>query len=111
MSKTSGSNSLIVSKLNNWIQGLERLNNAPENSTSTAQDSLNKFDSTINGMVKNAPNFAEKVKSVKSPEYQGIVLELGEFVKDVIDKLAANMKGVEVRNEFKKTNFLIKILR
>lgn len=103
MNKTSGSNTQIVPKLNKWIQELERLNNASEKSPSTAQDSLNKFGSTINNMVENAPNFAKKVKSVKSPEYQGIVSEFGEFIKVVIDKLVANMKGVEVRNGFQKS--------
>lgn len=73
---------------------MESLNNATKNST--VQDSLNKFESTINQMVENAPNFAEKVKSVKTPEYQGIVLEFGEFIKNVIDELAYKMKGVEV---------------
>lgn len=94
--------------MKNWVEGLERtsINGATENSTSTAQDSLNKFESTIQRMVEKAPKFGEIVRTA-SPEDRGILTDIGTLVCKAMDKLAANMKVVEVRN--RKTNFQMRL--
>jgi len=86
------------------MEWLERVNIGSESSASTAQDSLNKFERTIQIIVKKAPSFGERVKTA-SPEDRGIMTDIGTLMSKVIDKLADGMKGVEVRN--RKTNFQI----
>lgn len=54
-------------------------------------------------MVTNANAFAEKINSA-SPEYREILLEIGRLMKDIIDKLADNMKNAEVCHCLKGKN-------
>lgn len=90
LNKNPGSNPRVQTKLNNWIQELKRLSA----SKSTAQESLNKFESTVKTMVKNASTFADKINSA-SAEYRETLLEVGRIMKDIIDKLANSMKDAE----------------
>lgn len=96
MNTTSNKNSQIKTKLNNWFDGVERLNNASNNSPHhTAQNSLDNFKITITTMVENAPQFAKEVDSASS-EYREILLKVGQFINEIIGKLTNNMKDVEV---------------
>jgi len=79
----SDGNTRIRTKLNAWVEGLERLDGDP----------FDKFDSTVQTMVNNAPQFAEKIRTA-SPEHRDTLLEVGGFVKRAIGRLADNVRGV-----------------
>jgi len=91
----SDGNTRIKTKLNAWVEGLERVNVAASNGTAkkSAQNSYDKFESTIQAMVNNAPKFAEKIKAA-SPEHREALSRIGNFMKTVIGRLVDNMKGV-----------------
>lgn len=74
---------------------MESINNGTASSEHKTENSLYKFENTIAKMVNNAPQFAEKIKSA-SPEHREGLLEIGSFIKEVINKLASNMKNAEV---------------
>lgn len=96
MNITPNKNSQIKTKLNNWFNGVERLNNASNNSPNhTAQNSLDNFKITITTIVENAPQFVKEIDSA-SPEYREILLKVEQFIYEVIGKLTNNMKDVEV---------------
>jgi len=93
--KTSSSNKTrFETKLNAWLELLDRTNKSPNSKTgNTIQNSFNKFESTIEGMVKNAPGFPEKIKAAPS-ELHAVLLDFQNVIKKVVPRLADNMKGV-----------------
>lgn len=94
MNQVSDENSEIKTKLVNWIEGLESLNYA-SSTPHTAQDSLAKFENTIKKITESTGKFVEKLDSA-SPQQRDVLLEIGSFVNDAIERLTINVKGVEV---------------
>lgn len=95
MDQTSSASSDIKTKLTEWIEGLERLNKSSV--YGSAQDSLAKFETTIKIMSENTVKFAETFNSAP-PQLREILLVVGGFMNDAIDRLAVNVAGVDVRN-------------
>lgn len=81
--------------MNAWIEELDRINNASDSSLEKNENPFSKFENTIGKMVKNAPQFAEKIKSASS-ENSEILFEIGNLMKKIIETLANEMKDVEV---------------
>lgn len=77
------------------------MNNDSDSSSNKMENPFYKFEDNIEKMVKNAPQFAEKIK-MAPPEYRETLLEIGSLMKKIIKTLDDNMKGVEVWNYLEK---------
>lgn len=82
-------------KMNGWIAELENINSVSDIYKNTPQNSFKKFEDSIAEMVRDAPEFAEKIKLAK-PEYREILVEFGSFMKTVITKLVTVLNTAEV---------------
>lgn len=85
----------IQTKLNNWIKELENINSVSDSYKNTLKNSMKKFEDSIDEMVKDAPEFYQKIKAV-SPENRESLLTIATFMKEVIKHLAVNINEVEV---------------
>lgn len=85
----------LQAKLNIWMKKLENTNSGYFSYKNSLKNSFNKFEVTIDDIVKEGPKFYEEIKTA-SPEIREFLFMIVDFTKKGMQHLVDNINQVEV---------------